>query len=114
MGKYAKYSGQEMNVGKSKVVLQGHWNLRITPMRLEGFEVVKSVRYLGIQLGTTTIEEQYAAPMKKFTQKMIYLQSLPLSEVERVQAIMTWACPVFSVVGKVVYPTQEIQKVSKW
>uniref|UniRef100_A0A7S1IBV4 Uncharacterized protein n=1 Tax=Eutreptiella gymnastica TaxID=73025 RepID=A0A7S1IBV4_9EUGL len=110
MRKYAEYTGQEMNVGKSKVVMQGEWNMRIMPLRLEGFEVVKSVRYLGIQLGVATADEQFAAPMKKFIQKMTFLQSLPRSEEERVNAIMTWACPVFSVVGKVVYPTQEIQR----
>ena len=110
MLKYAEYSGQEMNVGKSKVVMQGEWNLGVFPSRIEGFEVVKSVRYLGIQLGRATTEEQYAAPMKKFVQKMTFLQSLPLSEEERVQAILTWACPVFSVVAKVVYPNQEVQK----
>ena len=84
--------------------------LKHSPTRIEGFEVVKSVRYLGIQLRVATTEEQFAAPMKKFTQKMIFLQSLPLSEAERVHAILTWACPVFSVVGKVVYPTQEMQR----
>ena len=35
---------------------------------------------------------------------------MPISEAERARAILTWACPVFSVVGKVVYPTEEIQK----
>mmetsp|Transcript_125354 Transcript_125354/g.217331 ORF Transcript_125354/g.217331 Transcript_125354/m.217331 type:complete len:99 (+) Transcript_125354:96-392(+) len=73
MRKYAEYSGQEMNVGKSKVVMQGNWNLRIMPLRLEDFEVVKSVRYLGVQLGIATAEEQYASPMKKFIQKMTFL-----------------------------------------
>ena len=41
---------------------------------------------------------------------MVFLQSLPLSESERAKAILTWACPVFSVVGKVVYPTEGIMK----
>ena len=95
-----------MNLGKSKIVLQGMWDP--TPAQLEGFEVVRSVRYLGIQLGRATAEEQYATPMRKFSQKMTFLQALPLSEEERAQAIITWACPVFSVVGKVVYQTQEI------
>ena len=72
--------------------------------------MVAAVRYLGIQLGRATAESQYAAPMKKFEQKMVFLQSLPLSEAEREKAILTWACPVFSVVGKVVFPTEEVTK----
>ena len=35
---------------------------------------------------------------------------MPISEAERARAILTWACPVFSVVGKVVYPTEEVLK----
>ena len=35
---------------------------------------------------------------------------MPISEAERARAILTWACPVFSVVGKVGYPTDEILK----
>mmetsp|Transcript_104358 Transcript_104358/g.179803 ORF Transcript_104358/g.179803 Transcript_104358/m.179803 type:complete len:145 (-) Transcript_104358:107-541(-) len=92
---YAEYTGQEMKVGKSKVVMQGKWDLAVKLQSLEEFEVVKLVRYLGIQLGEATIEEQCAAPMKKFIQKMTFLQSLPLSEEERAQAMLTWACPVF-------------------
>ena len=41
---------------------------------------------------------------------MVFLQSPPLSDSERAKAILTWACPVFSVVGKVVYPTQGIMR----
>ena len=108
MAQYAEFTGQEMHQGKSKVVLQGEWE--DTPTQIEGFQVVQAVRYLGIQLGRATTEGQYASPMKKFEQKMIFLQSMPLSEAERAKAILTWACPVFSVVGKVVYPTEEIQK----
>ena len=108
MEQYAQVTGQRMHQGKSKVVLQGEWEQ--APTHIEGFQVVSAVRYLGIQLGRATVESQYAAPMKKFEQKMVFLQSLPFSEAERAKAILTWACPVFSVVGKVVFPTEEVMK----
>ena len=111
MAQYAEYTGQEMHQGKSKVVLQGEWE--DTPVQIEGFQVVQAVRYLHTH-GHTTGEGHNGgpvhAPMKKFEQKMIFLQSMPLSEAGRAKAILTWACPVFSVVGKVVYPTEEILK----
>mmetsp|Transcript_61957 Transcript_61957/g.110396 ORF Transcript_61957/g.110396 Transcript_61957/m.110396 type:complete len:85 (+) Transcript_61957:212-466(+) len=59
MAIYAEYTGQEMNVDASKLVMQGKWNMGIVPSRLEGFEVVTSVRYLKIQLGRLTIKEQW-------------------------------------------------------
>ena len=105
MEKYAKVTGQQMHQGKSRVVLQGEWER--APTHIEGFQVVSAVRYLGIQLGRATVESQYAAPMKKFEQKMVFLQSLPFRAAERAKAILTWACPVFSVVGKVVFPTRK-------
>ena len=108
MAQYAKSRGQEMHQGKSKVVLQGEWPE--TPSHIEGFQVVQAVRYLGIQLGRATTESRYAAPLKIFERKMVFLQSLPLSESERAKAILTWACPVFSVAGKVVYPTEGLMK----
>ena len=54
MAQYAKYTGQEMHQGKSKVVLQGEWE--DPPTQIEGFQVVQAVRYLGIQLGRATAE----------------------------------------------------------
>ena len=68
---YAKVTGQLMHQGKSRVVLQGEWDQ--APTHIEGFQVVSAVRYLGIQLGKATVESQYAAPMKKFEQKMVFL-----------------------------------------
>ena len=99
-----------MNLGKSKIVLQGEFRNEEELDSLEGFEVATSVRHLGILLGQATVAEQYAAPLRKFQQKMAFLRILPLSEKERAFAILTWASLVCSLVVKVVvYPTIEIR-----
>ena len=51
MQEYAEYTGQEMNLGRSKIVLQGDWEDGLDI--LEGFEVATTVRYLGLWLGGT-------------------------------------------------------------
>ena len=51
---------------------------------------------------------QYAATLRKFETKAQQLGTLPLTDKEKVAALNTWAYPVFDVVGKLVYPMQQV------
>ena len=52
---------------------------------------------------------QYAATLRKFETKAQQLGTLPLTDKEKVAALNTWAYPVFDVVGKLVYPVQQVR-----
>ena len=52
MEPYAKYSGQDMNLRQSRVVLQGAWEEYPEPVK--GFVAPKAVRYLGIYFAQKT------------------------------------------------------------
>lgn len=68
MEQYAQFTGQALNLAKSKAVVQGDWGpLAIT--QVGGIEMVKATKYLGWYVGDMGPMEQYAGPMRKFELK---------------------------------------------
>ena len=106
MREYAEFSGQELNVDKCEVVLQGNWTNK--DFTVGGIKVGTKIKYLGVYIGKATAEQQYAGPKRRFDQKMYFLQNTSLTQEEKAEAIRTWGLPVFAVVAKLVYPTEEV------
>ena len=67
------------------------------------------IRYLGWHLGNMAPYDQYSAALQQFKTKTRQLGTLPLSGIEKVKALITWAYPVFDVVAKLVYPVQQVR-----
>ena len=107
MAQYAQFTGQTLNLAKSKAVVQGDWGpMGIT--QVGGIQLVKAVKYLGWYVGDMGPVEQYTGPMRKYKLKCQQLEMLPLTLEEKAQALATWAYPVFDVVGRMAYPMDKI------
>ena len=64
MKDYGTYTGQELNLDKTMLVLQGDWGPWSIPT-IEDMRVVKHARYLGWLLGKATPTDQYATALRK-------------------------------------------------
>ena len=109
MKEYGKYTGQELNLEKTNLILQGDWG-PLTITELEGIKVTRSARYLGWLLGKATPQDQYATALRKLRNKASHLRILPLSDKDKVKALVTWAYPVFDVVAQLVYPPEGVRR----
>ena len=54
------------------------------------------------------LDKQYAGPMRTYETKCLQLVMLPRTLEEEAKALVTWAYPVFNVVGTMVYLTQKV------
>ena len=59
-------------------------------------------------MGNMGPTEQYAGPMQKCEMQCLQLAMPPPTLERKAQALVTWAYPVFDVVGRMVHPTEKI------
>ena len=77
MKDYGTYTGQELNLDKTMLVLQGDWGPLLIP-KIEDMRLPKHARYLGWRLGKATLTDQYATALRKLAAKTAHLRMLPL------------------------------------
>ena len=104
MKDYGTYTGQQLNLDETMLIRQGDWGPLSIP-KIEDMRVVKQARYLGWLLGKATPTDQYATALRKLAAR-----TLPLSDIEKAKALITWAYPVFDVVAQQVYPPEGVRK----